>query len=123
MHFQILSWGLRAHISPFHTDTVILYYFFLPAVEPFLIVYDRHVSFSLGLLYLERPDEQGKGSAWMEALPPEGKQSQDVGEICCVPNSATFVLCTTALPQVMQGFAATEAFGEATAFTTVMAKQ
>lgn len=123
MHFQILSWGLRAHISPSHTDTVISHYFFLPAVEPFLVIYDRHVSFSLELLYFERPDEQGKRSGWMEALPPEGKQSQEVGGLSHVPNCATFVLCTSALPQVMQGFAATEASSEAAALTTVIAKQ
>lgn len=121
MHFQILSWGLRAHIS--HTDTIISHYFFLPAVESFLVIYDRHVSFSLGLLYFERPDEQGKGGGWMEAGPPEGKQSQEVGGLPRVTNSATFVLCTAALPQVMHGFAATEASSEATAFTTVMVKQ
>lgn len=78
--------------------------FFLPAVEPFLVIYDRHVSFSLGLLYFERPDEQGKGSGWMEALPPEGKQPQEVGGALPCPKLCHFFILHCCPPSGGAGF-------------------
>lgn len=63
---------------------------------------------------------KGKGSGWVEGLPPAGKGSR---EAAAPPDSATFVLHAAALPQMRQGFADAEAYSETTAFTTAIAKQ
>lgn len=53
----------------------------------------------------------------------KGSSHRGWGGLYRVPNCATFLFCIAALPQVVQGFAATEASSETTAFTTVIAKQ
>jgi len=43
--------------------------------------------------------------------------------LACVPDTAAFVLCSAALPRVMQGVPDTDTSGETTAFITAVAKQ
>lgn len=112
---------MRAHISPSHTDTVISHFFFLTSswASP-CYIWRACFIFIRAFIVWEAWWGREREVAVRKGCLPQGRGPRRQR---APPDSATFVLHAAALPQMMQGFADTEAYSETTAFMTAIVKQ